>query len=274
MLGFYFSGRVELCFRTSCSCTVHEMITQLDEQLAAAVKDVKANTTIDVTLALQVMFNNSDRSIITAKLRYNGTDRDANLIMIVGLRSDILAPFERNNSDQKGRYQPCDIPGLVPGLALLVQSVNNGVVLSAISREEVTRFILVFEGLAERKGGSLKALSSAITVFMKRWTEWADVLLGILARDPVVGSWNVDWREMLAGESGFTTMPWFTPLNYPDREVGLQRIVVASQALLASVLTTSQLKDPMIVGLKEWLISLKPLPQVTSSIQVSEEVEI
>ncbi len=274
MLGFYFSGRVELCFRTSCSCTVHEMITQLDEQLVAAVKDVKANTTIDVTLALQVMFSNSDRSIITAKLRYNGPDRDANLIMIVGLRSDILVPFERVNSDQRGRYQPCDIPGLVPGLALLAQSANNGVVLSAISREEVTRFILVFEGLAERKGGSLKALSSIITVFMKRWTEWADVLLGILDRDPVVGSWNVDWREMLAGESGFTTMPWFTPMNYPDREIGLQRIVIAAQALLASVLTTSQLKDPMIIGLKDWLTSLRPLPQVMSSVKISEEVEI
>jgi len=250
------------------------MITQLDEQLAAAVKDAKAHTTVDVTLALQVMFSNTDRSIITAKLRYNGSDRDAKLIMIVGLRSDILSPFERINSDQKGRYQSCDIPGLVPGLALLAQSANNGLVLSAITREEQTRFILVFEGLAERKGGSLKALSSAVIVFMKRWSEWIDVLLGILARDPVVGSWNVDWREMLAGESGFITMPWFAPLNYSDREIGLQRIVIASQALLVSVLSPTQLKDPMIVGLKVWLTSLRPLPQVISSVRVSEEVEI
>jgi hypothetical protein len=250
------------------------MITQLDEQLATAVKDVKAHTTVDVTLALQVMFSNTDRSIITAKLRYNGLDRDANLIMIVGLRSDILSPFERIDSAQKGRYQPCDIPSLVPGLALLAQSANNGVVLSAISREDVTRIILVFEGLAERKGGSLKALSSAIIVFMKRWTEWTEVLLGILARDPVVGSWNVDWREMLAGESGFTTMPWFAPLSYSDREIGLQRIVIASQALLASVLSTNLQKDPMIVGLKDWLTSLRPLLQVMSSVQLGEEVEI
>jgi hypothetical protein len=250
------------------------MITQLDEQLAAAVKDVKTHTTVDVTLALQVMFSNSDRSIMTAKLRYEGPDRDAKLIMIIGLRSDILSPFERINSDQKGRYQPCDIPGLIPGLALLVQSANNGVVLSAISREDVTRFILVFEGLADRKGGSLKALSSAIIVFMKRWTEWTEVLLGIIARDPVVGSWNIDFRELLAGESGFITMPWFTPLNYADREIGLQRIVIASQALLASVLSTAQLKDPMIVGLKDWLTSLRPLPQVVSRVQVGEEVEI
>jgi hypothetical protein len=250
------------------------MITQLDEQLAAAVKDLKPHTSVDVTLPLQVMFSNTDRSIITAKLRYNGTDKDANLIMIVGLRSDILSPFERAISDHKGRYQPCDIPALVPGLALLAQSANNGVVLSAISREEVTRFILVFEGLAERKGGSLKALSSVVTNFMKRWTEWTEVLLGILARDPVVGSWNVDFREMLAGETGFTTMAWFAPLSYLDRETGLQRIVIASQALLASVLSVSQLKDPMIIGLKEWLTLLKPRPQVISSVQVGEEVEI
>jgi hypothetical protein len=253
---------------------VHEMITQLDEQLAAAVSGLRPHTSVDVTLALQVMFSNSDRSIITAKLRYNGLDRDASIVMIVGLRSDILAPFQKAIKDQRGRYQPCDIPGLVPGLAQIVLSANNGLVLSAISREEVTRFILVFEGLAERKGGSIKALSSAISSFMKRWNDWIDVLMGILRRDPIVGSWPLDWREMLAGESGFTTMPWFVPLSYSDREIGLQRIVLACEALLASVLSANQLKDPMIAGLRTWLNTLQPLPQVISSVPVSEEVEI
>ncbi len=271
---FYSSGQIELSLSDSCSRTVHEMITQLDEQLAAAVKGVKAHTTVDVTLVLQVMFNSSDRSIITAKLRYNGHDRDTNLVMVVGLRSDILSPFQKISLDQRGRYRPCDIPGLVPGLAQLALSANNGVMLSAISREEVTRFILVFEGLAERKGGCLKALASVLTAFMKRWTDWTDVLLGTLKRDPIVGDWDVDWREMLAGESGYATMAWFTPLTYSDRETGLQRIVAASQALLVSVLSANQLKDPMIFGLKDWLTSLKPLPQVASSMQVGEEVEI
>jgi hypothetical protein len=68
------------------------MITQLDEQLTAMVKDVRPGTTVDVTLVLQVMFNNSDRSIITAKLRYNGQKRDANLVMIVGLRINAISP--------------------------------------------------------------------------------------------------------------------------------------------------------------------------------------
>jgi hypothetical protein len=142
-----------------------------------------------------------------------------------------------------------------------------------MSREEVTRFILVFQGSAERKGGNIKALASSITAFMKRWSEWTEVLLGTLARDPIIGKWSIDWREMLAGESGFATMPWFPELSYSDREIGIQRIVVACQALLASVLSANQLKDPMITGLKSWLNGLKPLPQVVSTASISEEVE-
>lgn len=250
------------------------MITQLDEQLVSAVRNAKSNTTVDVTLPLQLIFSNSDRSIVTAKLRQSGLERDVSLVMIVGLRSDILSPFPKIIRDLKGRYQPCDIPGLVPGLAQIVVSANRGLILSAISREEVTRFILVFEGQAKRKGGSIKALSSVITAFMRRWSDWSEVLLGIIQRDPIVGAWPVDWREMLAGESGFTTMPWYAPLCYADREVAIQRITVASQALLASVLNTSQLKDPIIVGLKTWLRALSPLPQVVSSAPIGEEVEI
>lgn len=252
------------------------MISQLEDQLAhAASKGTKSQGAADVTLALQVMFSNTDRTVIKGRLRYNGLDRDASLVMIIGLRSDILSPFQKFGSDSKGRYQPCDIPGLVPGLALLASSPNNGLVLSAISREDSTRFVLVFEGLGDRKGGSLKALSSSLRIFMKRWTEWTDVLLATLKRDPVVGSWNTDWREMLAGESGFVTMTWHSPLSYFDREVGLQRVVIASRALLVSVLNSNQLKVPMITGLRNWLDNLRPLPEVIgSSGPVSEEVEI
>jgi hypothetical protein len=258
-----------------CDTVARKMISQLEEQLEAASKGAKAHGTIDVTLPLQVMFSNTDRTVIKANLRYNGPDRDASLVMIVGLRSDILSPFQKFGSGSKGRYQPCDIPGLVPGLALLSSSHNSGLSLSAISREDATRFILVFEGLAERKGGSLKALSSAIRIFMKRWSEWTDVLLATLKRDPIIGHWNTDWREVLAGESGFVTMPWHSPLPYSEREVGLHRVVIASRALLASVLNSNQLKVPMIAGLCDWLNNLRPLPEVvSSSAQISEEAEI
>ena len=250
------------------------MISQFDEQLEAACAGIGPDGTVDVTLTLQVMFSNTDRTVTQARLRYSGPDKDASLVMIVGLRSEILSPFQKFDSGGKGRYQPCDLPGLVPGLALLASSPSNGLVLSAISREDTTRFILVFEGLAGRKGGSLKALATAIQLFMKRWTDWTDVLLGTLKRDPVIGDWNTDWREMLAGESGFYTMNWYTPLAYADREVALRRIVIASRALLASVLNNNQLKVPLIVGLLDWLDNMRPLPQVMSSAQVSEEVEI
>jgi hypothetical protein len=250
------------------------MISQLEEQFEAAVVRTGSQGTADVTLPLQVLYSNTDRTVIQARLRYSGADRDASLVMIVGLRSEILSPFQKFESRGKGKYQPCDIPGLVPGLALLASSPNNGLVLSAISREDTTRFILVFEGLSERKGGSLKAIAHAIRIFMKRWTEWTDVLLGTLERDPVIGTWNKDWREMLAGESGFTTMPWYTPLSYADRETSLRRVVIASRALLASVLTSTQLKVPLITGLQNWLKNLRPLPEVISSVQLSEEVEI
>lgn len=249
------------------------MISQLEEQLAAAAAS-KGHGTSDVTLPLQIMFSNSDRTIIKAHLRYSGPERDASLVMIVGLRSDILSPFQKFETGIKSKYQPCDIPGLVPGLALLASSPSNGLVLSAISREDATRFILVFEGLSERKGGSLKALSSAVRMFMKRWTEWSEVLISTLKRDPVVGMWETDFRELLAGESGFVTMPWHQFLSYTDRAIGLQRVVIASKALLVSVLNKNQLKAPMITGLKEWLDNLRALPEVVGSATIGDEVEI
>jgi len=250
------------------------MLMQLEEQLLIAHKEATAQGMVDVTLPLQVMFNNADRTILKARLRYHSNDKDASLIVIVGLRSDILSPFQRFETKRKGRYLPCDIPGIVPGLALMASSINNGLALSAIAKDDATRLVLVFEGLSGKKGGSLKALSAAVRNFMLRWSEWTDVLLGIIRRDPNVGNWDLDWREFLAGESGFITMHWFRPMTYSERELALQRVLVASKALLASVLSGSKLRDPMILGLKEWLDEIEPLPEVIGGAPIGEEVEI
>ncbi|MHA2026923.1 MAG: hypothetical protein ACW98U_13570 [Candidatus Thorarchaeota archaeon] len=241
----------------------------------SAYREAKGRGMIDVTLPLQVMFSNTDRTILKARLRFHGPERDASLIIIVGLRSDILSPFQRFESDKQGRFAPCDIPGIVPGLALMVTSINVGLALSAIAKDDATRFVLVFEGLAERKGGSLRALAAAVRNYMRRWSDWSEVLLTTVQRDPAVAGWNLDWREFLAGESGFVTMEWFRPMTFSEREIALERVVLSSRALLASVLTSSQLRDPMIIGLKEWLDRLEPLPEVISGVQASEEeVEI
>jgi len=252
-----------------------KMITQIEDQLMSAYQEAKGRGMIDVTLPLQVMYSNTDRTILKARLRFHGQDKDASLIVIVGLRSDILSPFQRFEVGQQGRFAPCDIPGIVPGLALMITSINSGLALSAIAKDDATRFVLVFEGLAERKGGSLRALSTAIRNFFTRWSNWAEVLLSTVQRDPAVAGWNIDWREFLAGESGFVTMPWFRPMTFSEREIALERVVISSRALLASVLNGSQLRDSMIVGLKEWLDRLEPIPEVISGVQVSEEeVEI
>lgn len=250
------------------------MLTQLEDQLLAAHKDSNVQGMVDVTMPLQVMFNSADRTILKARLRYHSDDRDASLIVIVGLRSEILSPFPRFDTERKGRYLPCDIPGVVPGLALMASSINTGLALSAIANDAATRLVLVFEGLSGKKGGSLKSLSAAVRNFMLRWTEWTDVLLGIIRRDPVVGNWDLDWREFLAGESGFVTMNWFRPMTYSERELALQRVLIASNALLASVLSNSKLKDPMILGLRKWLEDLQPLPEVINGMPISEEVQI
>jgi hypothetical protein len=249
------------------------MITQLQEQLSIACEK-KSRGLIDVTLPLQVMFNNRDRNIIKAQIRYSGPERDAWLILVAGLRSDILSTFDRFEEDIPGRYFPCDILGLVPAISLMASSYNKGLAISAIARDDVTHLILVFEGQSNRRGGALRTLSTSVYSFMKKWESWVDVLLGTLKRDPVIGDWNTDIREFLAGESGYITMPWHTPMSYPDRAICLERIVLASNALMSSVLGNGQLVDPMVVGLREWLNRLRALPEVVSGIRVGEEVPI
>ncbi|MFW9911433.1 MAG: hypothetical protein ACFFEU_03125 [Candidatus Thorarchaeota archaeon] len=249
------------------------MITQLQEQLSIACEK-KRRGLVDVTLPLQVMFNNRDRNIIKAQIRYTGAERDAWLILVAGLRSDILSTFDRFKEDIPGRYLPCDILGLVPAISLMSSSYNKGLAISAIARDDVTHLILVFEGQSNRRGGTLRTLSTCVYNFMKKWESWVDVLLGTLKRDPVIGDWNTDFREFLAGESGYITMPWHTPMSYPDRAICLERIVLASNALMSSVLDSGQLVDPKVVGLREWLNELRALPEVVSGIRVGEEVPI
>ena len=258
----------------SGSCQgVDVMITQLQEQLSNACQK-RTKSLADVTLPLQVMFNNRDRNIVKARIRYTRPESDAWLILVVSLRSDILSTFTRFEEDIPGRYLPCDILGIVPAISLMASSYSRGLAVSAIARDDVTRLVLVFEGQSNRRGGSLRALSTSVYNFMRKWEEWTDVLLGILKRDPIIGDWNIDIREFLAGESGYIVMPWFTPMSYNDRAIGLERIILASNALMSSVLGNGQLHDPMIVGLKEWLNGLSALPEVVNGIKVGEEVPI
>jgi len=229
----------------------------------------------DVTMPLQVLFNNKDRTIAKARIRFRGVDKDAWMVLAVGLRSDILSTFSRFEKDIPGKYQPCDIPSLVPALALMTSSYSRGLAMGTLAKDDHTKLVLIFEGLANRKGGSLRSLATSVYNFMTRWTEWTDVLLSTLRKDPLVNDWNIDYREFLAGESGYYTMPWYIgPVSYMDRAVVLDRVVMASNALLSSVLSGKQMEDPLMRGLRDWLEGLEPLPEVISGIQIGEEAKI
>ncbi|MBD3406872.1 MAG: hypothetical protein GF411_12215 [Candidatus Lokiarchaeota archaeon] len=251
------------------------MIAKLESQLTHICNDSGySSKMIDVTSTLQMIFNNSDRSIIKARLRYEGPDNDSWIVVILGLRSSILEPFNKFTRISKNQYLPCDIFGLVPCIAQLVRFESSGPSLSAVAKDDVTRIVLVFEGDSSARSGCINSLATRLWRFMKRWDEWTSVLMNILEKDQYIGDWDINWRELLAGESGFVTMPWFSPLHYDDRVLALSRIVISSKALLTSVLNERQMSDPLIRGLINWLENLEPLSRIVSAPSTNEEVVV
>jgi hypothetical protein len=178
-----------------------------------------------------------------------------------------MEPFEQFNPCQNSHYKPCDIPGLIPALAATIKYQSKGLVGYAIGGGDLTHLILTFEG-TDGKKGKVHSLAVAVESFMKEWQEWTDVLLRILAIDPVMNLWNMnndEIRELLLGESGFVIMPWFTrSLSCVDRGRILDRVLDASKALLTSVLNQKQLEEHIIKGLINWLEDLNPLPEIAS----------
>ncbi|TXT55230.1 MAG: hypothetical protein BAJATHORv1_40140 [Candidatus Thorarchaeota archaeon] len=251
------------------------MIAKLESQLTHICKDSGySSKMIDATSILQMAFNNPDRNIIKARIKYSGQNEKTWIVVIVGLRSSVLQPFNKFTNIASGQYSPCDIFGIVPCIAQLVRFESTGPSLSAIVKDDVTRIVLVFEGDSEARLGPINSLATRLWRFMKRWDEWTEVLLGILERDQYVGDWELNWRELLAGESGFVTMPWFSPLHYDNRVLAMARIVTASKALLTSVLSGQQMSDSMITGLLDWLENLEPLPRIESAPSTDEEVMV
>ena len=223
----------------------------------------------DLTMSFQMEYNTPDRSILRARMV-----TDQSIEVAIGLRSAILEPFERFHVPSDGEFLACDIPGLIPAVAVMLRNQNRGVAAGTIERNLTTQVTLVFESEKFVKDNGLKNLASAISCAMRQWGEWTNVLLGTLDRDPVVGDWEIDWREFLAGEAGFVTMPWFKSLGFQDRKIALSRIVLAAEALLVSVLNGKQLVDPVAVQVRNWMKSLSPQPHVAGSYYITVEEEV
>ncbi|MHA1216016.1 MAG: hypothetical protein ACTSPX_01660 [Candidatus Thorarchaeota archaeon] len=248
------------------------MIRHLEEQLRTACEtQIRIAGMVDVTGQMQVAFNTADRTVIRARLRPADQSHPL-LIVVMGFRSHMLAPFGQVKL-RHGSYLPCDIPGLVPGMAAVVSHYDHGLIANAMVRGDVIRLVLGFEGVPDNRGDALNNLARSVYRFFRRWHEWTEVLLSTVERDPVVGEWGTDWREFLAGESGFMVMPWFRPMTYAERAVALERVVVASKVLLSSVLNSDQLTDPLIRDVMGWLSDLTPLPQVFYEAEESGEAQ-
>lgn len=227
-------------------------VSRLEQELKDAVKRAENGNDSDLTLSFQMLFSTPDRSF--SKVTMNS---DGSLLVIVGLRSEILEPFERFTDDFALHYSACDLPGLVLAIALMVLHRHKGLAASTIERGRMTRLVLVFD-----TAGDMLALAQAVVRMMKSWSEWTQVLLSMLARDPLLTDWHIDWREFLAGEAGFVTMDWYQPLSFQDRTDALSRIIETANALLLSILGQKQLNDPLVVQLRNWLGSLRPQAEV------------
>ncbi|MBS3794754.1 MAG: hypothetical protein KGY80_07655 [Candidatus Thorarchaeota archaeon] len=229
-------------------------MVNLERNLGQALKLLDDQEMVDVTRLLDVLYTCEDRTIRKAYLL-----RGPLLLIICGLRSDILDGFERFLPYEDGELRPCDIPGIVPLFALMSAEAGKALALSAFQRQDGhVRAIL---GL-ESEDGSVQSIASRLKHLMNRWAEWTDVLLDIVEKDPATTDWLVDWREFLSGESGFFTMEWYNGLPYEKRLTALDRIVMASEALLNSVLSREQLEAERIQRLRTWLRDLEPLPHV------------
>ncbi|MHA1576992.1 MAG: hypothetical protein ACTSU3_06495 [Candidatus Thorarchaeota archaeon] len=215
---------------------------KLAEGLTHQIEHAQDKHSVNVTNMFQMLFEGPDRHIVSARIL-----EGKSILIVAGLRSEILSPFPKYIEDLPGQYTPCDILGLVPVISMIAGTSANYLTTSMIEQKTNTRIILGFEG------EDLRMLARDIWRFMARWDSWKGILLNILEKDAL---FELDWREFLAGESGFVTMDWYSPLSYQTRENALIKVVQAGKALLQSVLTREQLQKPVITGLVDWLNGL------------------
>jgi hypothetical protein len=223
-----------------------------EDGLLRQFEAARSKQAINATVYLQMMFESSDRHIAKAVL-----NEGKSLVLLVGMRSEILSPFPKYREERSnGPFNQCDIIGLVPAIALMVEQRDKMIAASAVERDEATRVVMVFEG------DDISLLARKVWCFMDRWEIWTRVLSGILEKDLPI---ELDWREFLAGESGFVTMNWYKALDYETRCLALQRVKLASKALIQSVLSSTQQENYMVIELLGWLDSLEPQPDVVSA---------
>lgn len=243
----------------------------MSSRLADVLESVVADDAgiINLSRTMEMVYTNSDRVVLSAELLYLTDSEPAYMEMRVGLRSEILVGFPTFSSITECRFRTADIPSLVP-LVAIVASKRRLKGIHDIRfevNEESTHVVITFVGKAGRTRSCLSDLASSMNRVMDRWSGWSEVLLSILDRDPVLGErmTGVDWREFLAGEGGYVTMPWFRPMTYAERASALESIVTASRALLTSFLSPHEMRHDEVRSLQTWLSVLEPQSRVITT---------
>jgi hypothetical protein len=242
------------------------MSSRLANVLEAVVADDSG--AIDLSRTMEMVYTNGDRVVLSADLQYSGDSEPAYMSMRIGLRSEILSGFQTYSCLSRSRFRTADIPSLVPLVAIIASRRRlKGIhEIQFVVNDDATHVMMTFVGKAGHAKSNLSDLASSMNRVMDRWSGWCEVLLSILDRDPILGERmsGVDWREFLAGEDGYVTMPWFRPMTYSERASALDSIVTASRALLTSFLSSKEMKHEEVRSLQTWLSALEPQTKVIS----------
>ncbi len=219
--------------------------------LEAYAEKLEEQGRVQVTVPVQAAYSDGYHNVLLAELLPGPY-----MVVVVGLRSSILEPFERFAERAPGGYLPCDIPSLVSAVAVILTQEEAGLAGAAIIRKTHTSVAVMVQA------PDLRELAVRVDRIMHRWKTWTETVLSAVRQEPVNGDWEVEWDEFLAGESGFVVMPWYRVMGVEERRLALRRVADAGKALLVSVLSADDLDAVPVRDIIEWLDGLAPLEHI------------
>ena len=224
--------------------------------------DIVTNDGFDFTFGLEPLFTGTEKILIRARLGYINQEKSANLVIVVGFRSSIKGP-DVNSVLESSPFLPCDLFGLIPGVAVIASHRNRGIIGSALAREDTLRLLMVLKGNSSQRESVGEVLDNLVIRLSRTWEEWSQALLRIVKNDPILNGLGIDIREFLAVESGYNLMPWYESYSPDERIIIKHRIVSAAKAFLSSVLELNQMKDPLVISALNWLDRILPIDNTT-----------
>lgn len=217
-------------------------------ELSKIMKRIEEEDTrsLRLTRQLRLMFPSKDSFIQSTKWEEN------EVILSVELRSSLLNAYPRF-SDSIDIFLPSDLLALVPLVAIVAEKRIPQLKMCFIERSENTR---IFIGL---KSDSTDSLAIGIWRLLERWKSLSSILYITITRNYPD---EIDWREFLAGESGFIIIGHDRTLSYAERKRALDSVRLACTSLLRSVLDDEGWTDSRVCRMISFLDSMNVQPDV------------